>query len=64
MAIFTLIFGVIIGFIGGMIVAAGSWRNALNKLGMYAVNAARTPDIAPPAPTPMPVASRAEDLQR
>jgi hypothetical protein len=64
MAILTLIFGAIIGFVAGMIVAAGSWRHALNKLGMYAVNAARTPDIAIPAPTPMPMATRAEDPQR
>jgi len=64
MAILTLIFGAIIGFIAGMIVAAGNWRNALNKLGMYAVNAARVPAAAIPAPAPMPMSTRAEDVQR
>ena len=80
MAIFTLIFGVIGGFIAGMIVAAGSWRNALTKLGVYALNAAKVPVAAsptpPPAltpapsptptpkPTPMPMATRVEDPQK
>jgi hypothetical protein len=62
MIILTLIFGVIIGFIAGMIVAAGSWRNALTKLGLYAVNAAKAPIAAGHAPTPM--ASTVEDPQK
>ncbi len=64
MAIITLIFGVIIGFVAGMIVAAGGWRNALTRLGVYAVNAAKTPDSASPAPIPMPMATRPEAPQR
>jgi len=73
MAILTLIFGLIIGFIAGMIVAAGSWRNALTKLGVYAVNAAKTPAAASPAmpmatrspaPSAMPVETRTEDPQK
>ena len=68
MAIVTLIFGLIIGFIAGMIVAAGSWRNALTKLGVYAVNAAKTPVAArsgpTPAPAPLPMATRIEDPQK
>ena len=33
MAFITLIIGAILGFIGGMIVSAGNWRNALARLG-------------------------------
>jgi len=63
MAFITLILGLIIGFIAGMIVAAGNWRNALNKLGLYAVNAAKPPADPSPArsATPMPMATRADD---
>ena len=62
MAFVTLILGLIIGFGAGMIVAAGSWRNALTKLGVYAVNAAKAPIAAGHAPTPM--ASTVEDPQK
>ena len=65
MAIVTLIFGLIIGFIAGMIVAAGSWRNALTRVGLYAVNAGRPPVAANAAPTPapLPMTTRTEDPQ-
>jgi len=74
MAFVTLILGLIIGFGAGMIVAAGNWRNALTKLGVYALNAARppaatqaepTPTPMPhptPTPTPTPMATRIDDL--
>jgi hypothetical protein len=68
MAFVTLVFGLILGFIAGMIVAAGSWRNALTRLGVYAVNAGRTPVAAKAAPTPAPMttptpmATRIDDL--
>jgi hypothetical protein len=50
MAFITLIIGAILGFIGGMIVSAGNWRNALAKLGACATKASQTP--AAPAPAP------------
>ena len=49
MAFITFILGAILGFIGGMIVSAGNWRNALDKLGASATKASQTP-AAPPAP--------------
>jgi hypothetical protein len=51
MPIITLIIGLLAGFCAGMIVAAGSWRQALARLGTYATNASRTPVAAPPAVT-------------
>jgi hypothetical protein len=69
MPIITLIIGAILGFTAGMIVAAGSWRNALAKLGAYATNAAKAPAVTAPAamepavtaPAAMPIATRIED---
>ena len=43
MAFITLIIGAVLGFIGGMIVSAGDWRNALAKLGAWAIKASQTP---------------------
>jgi hypothetical protein len=40
MPIFTLLIGILAGFAAGMVVAAGSWRKALGKLGSYATNVA------------------------
>lgn len=50
MSIITFIFGIVIGFVVGMIVAAGSWRKALGRLGAYATSAANEP--APAADNP------------
>jgi hypothetical protein len=52
MSMITLILGVIIGFVVGMIVAAGSWRKALGKLGAYATDAANNPAPAVNNPAP------------
>jgi hypothetical protein len=49
MPLFTFMIGLLGGFIAGMIVAAGGWREALGKLGAYASNAARTPPATPPS---------------
>jgi hypothetical protein len=53
MPLVTLILGLLGGFIAGMIVAAGSWRKALGKLGTYAINAANAPPAPPAAPAPL-----------
>jgi hypothetical protein len=45
----TFIIGLLGGFIVGLIVAAGSWRAALGKLGSYATHAANTPPAKPAA---------------
>jgi hypothetical protein len=51
-----LILGAVLGFAGGMILTAGGWRNALGKLGAYAVSASRPPAV----PIPMPMARTEE----
>ncbi len=43
MAFITLIIGAILGFIGGMIVSAGNWRNALARLGAWAIKTSQAP---------------------
>jgi len=50
MPLVTLIIGFLGGFIVGMVVAAGSWRKALGKLGSYATDAANAPPSRPAAP--------------
>jgi hypothetical protein len=62
MSIITLILGVIIGFVVGMIVAAGSWRKALGKLGAYATEAANdsAPAVNSPTPTAVHVATKTD----
>ena len=50
MPLATLILGFLAGLIVGMVMAAGSWRKALGKLGSYATSVANAPPAKPIAP--------------
>ena len=61
MSFITLILGLILGFIAGMIVAAGGWRNALARFGACAINAAKPASASAPSTVAQSGATKAEE---
>ena len=60
MSIVTLIFGLIIGFVAGVIFISGGWRQALARFGACAISASKVPAAPAAAPVRMPVVTRSD----